>query len=76
MTHVNVQVVAASVARAIQHFLKMLMTGVKVECLGRKTSGESSGQRGTKKTLGFTYDAVGDCIRHKQRITFQRGRKG
>lgn len=73
VAHIHQQVIASSVARAIEHLLEMAMARVKAMGFGGEAFGEVVGQAGAQETLGFLHHAWGDLFGQKQRVAFEDG---
>jgi hypothetical protein len=60
VAHINVDVVAAQVARTIQHLFEMPVARVKMMCFGRESLDETGGQIGFEKSFHFLHHAFGN----------------
>ncbi|MFZ0829374.1 MAG: hypothetical protein WAO02_18340 [Verrucomicrobiia bacterium] len=53
VAHIDVEIVTAKIAGAVQHLFEMSVARVKMMCLGCEPPGETGGQIGFEKTFGF-----------------------
>ena len=71
VAHIDVEVVEAKVAGAVQHFFEMPVARVKMMRLGREAFGEIFRQLGFEKPFHLLHHTFGHPFRREQRVAFQ-----